>query len=128
MSVELLRDPGHEAPTMNHLSDRSFMAEPASWPDVIANFHYRRPGYRIELRDEGFEYAMYVIINTVDTYSDKGVEVEITHRRPLPNHLADEAAAVRWLRRELHYVDNHETDEWILYKGEMIFDPHRNDR
>lgn len=118
---------GHEAPTTNHPDDRYFMRDRAPWPEVFADFDYRRPGYRLELRDDGFEYALYVHIETVDTYSDRGDEVEITHRRPLPNRIFDEDRAVQYLRRELHLVDNHETDEWILYKGEMIFDPHKGD-
>lgn len=30
----------------------------------------------------------------------------------------------RWFRQQIHHIEMHEADEWLLYEGERLWDPH----
>lgn len=107
-----------------------------AWQLFLEDFDYHRPNYRLEFLYD--ELAVVVKIATVDTYSvdiyadpddhQNPREFLVLHRHGLPFFFQDDQWALAIVRNILHRVDNHETDEWIRYKGEMVFDPHRNDR
>ena len=37
----------------------------------------------------------------------------------------EEMDFIQWVRRTLQSMELHESDEWLKYKGEILFDPHK---
>jgi len=72
--------------------------------------------------------TLLVHLRVRDTYRpDDPHELAITHRRPMPylRFPVPEAEVVKTIRRILHEVVKHESDEWFRVHGEMVFNPHK---
>lgn len=64
--------------------------------------------------------------NNIAGYSPSREVIEVVGQYPIPMFApGEEIAFVGWMRFTLHEMENHETDEWIRYKGELLNDPHK---
>lgn len=90
-----------------------------------------RPGWRIEMPADRFErhevLELLVIAEVPDTYHPERIG-KVAHRRPITtremaDHLPDRELLLM-IREQLHEVERHEADEWLLVDGRRIFDPH----
>lgn len=82
-------------------------------------FHYN---YAID-----FDVRRIVVtVMTEDTYNP-GKPLRVDHNYPVPPFdVLGEEGAQSFLRNIIHSVECHESDEWLKFNGEMVFDPHAN--
>lgn len=53
--------------------------------------------------------------------------MELTGQYAIPPmfHAGDDLLFVEWMVHQIKGFEDHETDEWLRYKGELINDPHK---
>lgn len=72
--------------------------------------------------------ALFITLPEVDDNYNPGNVIRVMFIRNLPPlEMLDEAELVRWVFREIMWVERHEAMERFRYKGEMIFNPHTPD-
>jgi hypothetical protein len=108
-------------------SPTTIVGEPQSWDELFQQVTYKKywkfscglPSYT------GPSVLIFVdIFNVEDTYHP-GRMIRVRHIRPAPEF--DQLGlkrALDHLRNVISYVEQHESDEWLRYKGEMIYNPH----
>lgn len=108
------------------------MAGVTSWEEFFKDFSYRPEcefhivpsmGYSV------FGVRLQIRRKVEDTYNP-GRMITVIFNATLPEFggMVDEAEALLYVRQEIHIMEKHEADEWIRYKGEMIFNPHGHER
>lgn len=50
--------------------------------------------------------------------------VRVTHTYPMPE-VRSRPELLAWVRKVLHLVEQHESDEWLRVDGELYHDPHQ---
>lgn len=101
--------------------------------EVIDNCQYK-PGYyfgELEFDEVTGIYTMTIQFETDDSRAENAHElserVTLTARSTatlLEVDHWDVDDCLEWIRTARHTIACHESDEWFLYKGEMVFDPH----
>lgn len=53
--------------------------------------------------------------------------IRVTGTYTIPPYLPDEKALQWWMRDIVRALEDHETDEWLRYNGELLNDPHKGE-
>jgi hypothetical protein len=62
-------------------------------------------------------------------YSPSREVIEVVGTYAIPHFVdGEEDMFVEWMVMTIKSLENHEIDEWICYKGELINDPHKFDK
>lgn len=103
---------------------------PAEACKVIEQIEYKK-GWRIELLPHSWsdDWELRVSWNADDVHTKKPTKIvsaEIFDRRAI-DHM-DEGALLRRARGAIRNAEMHESDEWFLFRGQRLFDPHAGDQ
>lgn len=60
-------------------------------------------------------------------YSPPREMIEVVGNYPIPYfHVGDDLPFISWMTYTIKSMEEHESDEWIRYKGELLNDPHKD--
>ena len=93
------------------------------WDEFWREWKYKRSftfKYNYDI-DRNMEY-IFVSCIVEDVYNP-GVYAPVQGNWDLPRWINEDVAA-EWARELMITFEQHETDEWITYKGKRLFDPH----
>lgn len=94
--------------------------------EMLATFTYK-PGWAFVLEPcADNSWLVRMIWESSDSRSPtrKTTVVQVWHLPPL-NRGRSKSELQRMLRREIHMAEKHEADEFMLFNGERLFDPHK---
>lgn len=95
------------------------------WQALLDSLSYK-PGWEFRVQEGKWDTTLLIHLTDVqDTYSDR--RIRVTHRYVLPLRCPPDAGyARRWVRDCIHRTEMHESDEWIRFNGEMVYNPHQS--
>ena len=100
------------------------------WVAFLADFSYK-PNFEFKI-DSGLDFGVpmiEMIMWAPDSRSEMNERplIRIVQKLALPPWLwgNGEAAAIDWMHRSIRKMEVLETDEWFRFKGELVFDPHK---
>lgn len=97
----------------------------------------RKPFRRWEVKKEyrrdeydffaDFDYGRPHLPPTPMIYSPSREMIEVMGSYPIPKCFfeGDDQEFISWMVHTIRMMEEHETDEWLRYKGELINDPHK---
>lgn len=98
--------------------------EVKTWDEFFSNFSYK-PDWHFECTYDEYSGHHWLSIWTIVENTRAPGRIEISNKiRLFPYNNEDNALS--YVRHCIYNMAGHEMDENILYKGEMVFDPHRD--
>lgn len=71
-------------------------------------------------------YDRFIPSEPEEWYTGPRPLIEVVGNYPIPYfELGQEDLFVEWFKRTIRVMEDHETDEWLRYKGELLHDPHK---
>lgn len=106
-----------------------YRKEATSWPECIRQFTYK-PNWRFTYYDD-FTPMVQIDMRVMDSRQpapDPRKTVVVNQKLSLPPRWHGEEYALDFIRSVIRKMEDHEVDEWIRYRGELVFDPHKEDQ
>jgi hypothetical protein len=105
--------------------------EASSWEEFFYHYKYK-PGVEFEIErlidfdKHKLVITMWVPDSRVEIMPENGrwPMIRIHQTARLPRWVSEEYAKHR-IRDEIRAMEDHEINEWIRYKGELVDDPHK---
>lgn len=100
--------------------------DPTTWDELLREFKCK-PNIKVEHRhDIDFDDHWLILeMRVPDVYNPERLTTVSTQRLVERFELLGEKAALYMIRLCIQDLEMHEIDEWIMYRGEKIYDPHR---
>lgn len=95
--------------------------------DLLAEFSYK-PGWKFRLDDSLIrdEMVLWIEMEVLDSRGS-GHFIPVISRQPIYcQRTVDQFT--RWLCASIRQLEEHETDEWFRFRGQLLHDPHADDR
>jgi hypothetical protein len=90
----------------------------------VSDFTYK-PGYEIDLEVRGFLPYLMVRFEAPSSRTEPGDTAHVKIEIPIFEEQTEDSFRAL-IKRMIIGAELHECDEWLRYKGELIFDPHGN--
>lgn len=97
---------------------------------LVAEISYK-PGWKLRAREDYYNAGFELVVMCKQPDRESHEPVQLASRNVIFYSTIedmDEHAVLMWVRRCLHNMEMHEADEWINFRGERPFDPHRDER
>lgn len=92
---------------------------------VVADLDYM-PGWAFTVRGDQYQPVLRIEATAPDARR-RGETTDLGIDSPIPP-LPDEETLLGWLRWRVHQIACHEVDEFLLWRGERLNDPHKEAR
>ena len=96
------------------------------WEKFLQDFTYK-PNWRFTAVEGGIYPGIYIQMRVPNSRRDvfnPNDTVLISKTVNVPDSWVSEEFALDYLKSCIGHLEDHEIDEWIRYKGELVFDPH----
>ncbi len=93
--------------------------------EVLADLTYK-PGWTFEIETGVFEGGQlsFKITFMAPHANGKGEVGPVSRRWPFwPDYYLSDGF-LRWMASNIHWLENHEVNEWLRYQGRFLLDPH----
>lgn len=107
---------------------------PPEWTEVLDALTYR-PNVKFEVRAPGYRGdslhgLLFEIHATVpdSRYPNDARTITVVHSFAVPYMFDDRNHIIAFVRHCIHSMERHEADEFLRIDGELVNDPHADDR
>ena len=98
--------------------------------EIAAALIYK-PGWGIELSQRGGDLELRMSMLVPDSRTAAGESIQVRANKTIDLRylcLFDENQFVNWVFDQIMRLERHEAQEWFRLRGELVDDPHADDR